>query len=199
MKKILLFLSLLVAMSLFAGCGISNDKGKKIENITREETASVQKEDAKSDEEVKTEEPQKDEYKKEDASAASSKSLNEIRTEIINALSVQNALELDASAMTNLYGINSAHIVEAAGFVVMEGTFPHEAVMIKAKDNAAAAEVERLLKVKHQSFLEQAKGYDAQNYALAQKCKVERNGSYVSMFLTPDFEAMKNVYGEYIK
>ena len=108
-------------------------------------------------------------------------------------------MDLDAGAISSLYGIESGDMVQAVGFVVMEGTFPHEAIMVEAKNAEAAARVENLLKVKHTSFVEQSKGYDAENYALAQKCKVVRNGNYISMFLTPDYETMQAVFKKYIK
>ena len=108
-------------------------------------------------------------------------------------------MDLDADAISSLYGIETSDMVQAVGFVVMEGTFPHEAVMVEAKNADAAVRVETLLKAKHTSFVEQSRGYDAENYALAQKCKVVRNGNYISMFLTPDYEDMRAVYKKYIK
>ena len=48
-------------------------------------------------------------------------------------------------------------------------------------------------------LIAQSKGYDAKTYALAQKCKVERNGSFVSLFLSPDCEQIKGIYNKYIK
>ena len=203
MKKLILVVAVCLALSLFAGCKEEKTKDKKIENITREETiendapVSGEEDVEKSPQDEK--EPEKEPEDEIDEKApVTHKTLADIRAEIINAVSASESLELDATAMSNLYGINPGNISDAAGFVVMEGTFPHEVVMIKAKDASAAAEVERLLKAKHQSFVEQSKGYDPQNYALAQKCKVEKNGNYVSMFLTPDFETMKSIYRKYI-
>ena len=106
-------------------------------------------------------------------------------------------MDLDASAICSLYGIDASDVKDAAGFVVMAGTFPHEVVMVEAKDEAAAQRAEELLKAKHSAFVEQSKGYDAENYALAQKCKVERKGNRISMFLSPDYAVMNSVYYKY--
>lgn len=204
MKKLILILAAIMVLA-FAGCGEDKTNNKKIENITREETQKVENVQAPSDTEeqppAEEEEPEQDskqetEIKTEKPSA---KSLADIRSEIKGAVSASGAMDLDLDAISGLYGINASDMVQAVGFVVMEGTFPHEAVMVEAKDSAAANNVERLLNAKHESFVAQSKGYDPENYALAQKCKVERNGNYISMFLTPDFEAMKAVYTKYIK
>ncbi len=200
MKKPAFLLAVILMFAfVFAGCG--EDKPKEIENITREEktekeekVTAPENEAEKEAEEEPEEEPQKEEEPK-----AETKTLAQISAEIESAVSASGALDLDASAISSLYGAEMGDMVQAVGFVVMEGTFPHEAVMVEAKDSAAASRVEALLKAKHVSFTEQSKGYDAENYALAQKCKVERRGNHISMFLTPDFEAMRAIYTKYIK
>lgn len=216
MKKLIL---LLAAIMVFAFAGCAEDKPKEIENITREKkeqsstgTSNGKKENdigkkKSSKTEEKSSENEKDsqednspnEEESEQESEQPTKTLAQIQTEIKSAVSATGAMDLDADAISSLYGIETNDMVQAVGFVVMEGTFPHEAVMVEAKNVDAATRVETLLKAKHTSFVEQSKGYDATNYALAQKCKVVRNGNYISMFLTPDYEDMRAVYKKYIK
>ena len=196
MKKLILLLAAIMVFTL-TGCGEDNKpKEKEIENITREEKEAPKKETPIEEETPENEESSEEENKGEEEPT---KTLAQIQAEIKSSLSVSGAMDLDAGAISSLYGIESGDMAQATGFVVMEGTFPHEAVMVEAKNADAAQRVENLLKVKHTSFVEQSKGYDAENYALAQKCKVVRNGNYISMFLTPDYEAMQTVYKKYIK
>lgn len=199
MKKSLLLLALVLMLAfVFAGCG--EDKPKEIENITRQEKkVTEEKETAPEAEGEKESKEEPEEPQKEEEPKTETKTLAQINAEIKSAVSASGALDLDASAISSLYGAEMGDMVQAVGFVVMEGTFPHEAVMVEAKDSAAASRVEALLKAKHSSFTEQSKGYDAENYALAQKCRVERRGNHISMFLTPDFEAMRAIYTKYIK
>ena len=206
MKKLILLLVAIMVFT-FAGCTEDKPKEKEIENITREkeaqpkeEASEIEKEPSEEKEDSQEEEKEeKKEEEKKEAPAVETKTLAQIQAEIKTAVSASGAMDLDAGAISSLYGIESGDMVQAVGFVVMEGTFPHEAIMVEAKNAEAAARVENLLKVKHTSFVEQSKGYDAENYALAQKCKVVRNGNYISMFLTPDYETMQAVFKKYIK
>ena len=211
MKKLILLLVAIMVFT-FAGCTEDKPKEKEIENITREKEAqpkkeaseaekesSEEKEDSREEEKEEEKKEEKKEEEKKEEPAVETKTLAQIQAEIKTAVSASGAMDLDAGAISSLYGIESGDMVQAVGFVVMEGTFPHEAIMVEAKNAEAAARVENLLKVKHTSFVEQSKGYDAENYALAQKCKVVRNGNYISMFLTPDYETMQAVFKKYIK
>lgn len=128
-----------------------------------------------------------------------SKSLEDIRNEIISSIGAEDAAPLDADSASAIYGVDTADISQAAGFVVMAGTFPHEIIMIQAVSEEAASEVAELFETKLDAFTQQSKGYDAHNYALAQKCKVERNGNFVALFLSPDCEKIKGIYSKYIK
>lgn len=201
MKKILMILAIVLILALSVS-GCKDKEEKKIENITRTEEKQKQEEEIPREEEKQPEEEEeKTEEKKEETFekpvSKPSASLPEILGEIKNAVNSDGAMDLDASAICSLYGIDASDVKDAAGFVVMAGTFPHEVVMVEAKDEAAAQRAEELLKAKHSAFVEQSKGYDAENYALAQKCKVERKGNRISMFLSPDYAVMNSVYYKY--
>lgn len=201
MKKILMILAIVLILALSVS-GCKDKEEKKIENITRTEEKQKQEEEVPQEEEKQPEEEEeKTEEKKEETFekpvSKPSASLPEILGEIKNAVNSDGAMDLDASAICSLYGIDASDVKDAAGFVVMAGTFPHEVVMVEAKDEAAAQRAEELLKAKHSAFVEQSKGYDAENYALAQKCKVERRGNRISMFLSPDYAVMNSVYYKY--
>ena len=208
MKKTLLIAAIILALIVAAGCGNGKQNAEKqIEDITREETKS-NTDTADTTDETPVETPEETEEQNEPEEEQPDKSATETKTqaslvtilvEIKSTVSAEDAMDLDAQAISSLYSIDEGDIAQAAGFVVMAGTFPHEVVMVEAKDSAAADRVEKLLKAKHEAFVQQSKGYDAANYALAQKCKVERYGTHISMFLTPDFETMKSVYVKYIK
>ena len=195
MKKTLFMTAVIFALLLSAGCGKSNG-GKTVENITRdtvettEETKTGENQESTENAEIQNEKTNE---------TSDSVVLADVLSEIKTKVSADGALDFDASSMNSLYGIDVNDISQSAGFVVMAGTFPHEVVMVEAKDEDAADRIEEKLNVKYESFVVQSKGYDAENYALACKCKVERKGNHISMFLSPDFETMTAIYSEYVK
>lgn len=175
----------------------NKEENKEISKETEKEEAKNPSEEETKD--IKEEEaPKKKEEEAPLEASAPSVNLNSVRSEIKSRVGASDAMDLDINAICSLYGIDASGVKDASGFVVMAGTFPHEVVMVEAKDAASASGIEAMLKVKHDSFVEQSKGYDAENYALAQKCKVERRGNHLAMFLSPDFEAMTSVYSKYI-
>lgn len=212
MKKIIFIMCLVLTVAVaFTACGESEEK--KIETITREAEKEISEEkeivnkeqeaalESKAEEEKAADKEDKEDEKQESEKAPAaekiSASLSVICDEIKKTVKADGAMDLDAGAVSGLYGIDAGDIKDAAGFVVMAGTFPHEVIMVDAPDEQAAMRVESLLKVKHTSFVEQSKGYDAENYALAQKCRVDRNGTRISMFLSPDYAVMNSIIAKY--
>ncbi len=199
-----MILALAFALS---GCSDKEEPKKAPESISRneetKEPTKTDKDDADAKPDTQTpsveEKTDKADEPASDETTTPGKTLTEIKSIIMASIGASGAVEMDAEAMSSIYGFDTAHIAEAAGFVLMEGTFPHEVIMVKGKDASCASALESLLKVKLESFVEQSKGYDPENYALAQKCKVEKNGNYVALFLSPDCEQIKSVYEKYIK
>ena len=189
MKKITKLMIIAAAFILiFTGCSGTKDT-KEIESVTREETAPADSSKVETSEE-----------KEAPAGDASDSEVNlaDINKEIIETLGVKDELQLNENSAKALYGIEAADMKQCVGFSVMSGTFPHEVVMIEAKDDAAAKRIEEAFNSKIEAFTQQSKNYDAANYALAQKCEVQKNGNFYAMFLSPDFEAIKAVYDKYI-
>jgi len=44
----------------------------------------------------------------------------------------------------------------------------------------------------------QSKSYDAENYKLAQQCKVSVKGNFVTLFLSPDHAQIQTILDKYI-
>ena len=102
-------------------------------------------------------------------------------------------MEVSSSRLLDLYGIQESDLAQSASFVTMSGTFPHEIVMTEAKDAAAASRIANSLQNRLNEVLNQSETYDAETYALAQKCSVDTDGLVVSLLLTPDRDAMRKI------
>lgn len=210
---------LLAAGMIISGCGknVPVSRNEETEDISRpaeeksdEEAAPPQEENgAESMDEAEAEaaevhnqpaENRESTKDNEDALPSSARvDLQSVRSEIVSECSIEDPLMLEAAALENLYAINAADVKQAAGFATMSGTFPHEVVMVEAADDEAAARVAELLQKRLDEVLNQAKSYDAQNYALAQECSVMKSGSYAALFLSPEHEAIAEVYCRFVK
>ena len=124
--------------------------------------------------------------------------LGALKDKMISELSIENANSIDADALMGLYGISADDIEQSACFTTMSGAFPDEVVMIKTKDADAFDIVYEKLSARVDEVKVQSQNYDAENYALAQKCEIVSSGNYVAMFLSPDYDEMVKLFNEAI-
>lgn len=216
-KNICIIAAVLAVGMCFTACSKKSDEDKKeIETVTKqtkipgkEEEAEVKDEvvadvnkddtDAETPETPSAPEASAAEENTLSSHAASDVDLSQVRSAILQKEGIEDAMLLDADAMSGLYGIDLSQIKQAAGFVTMSGTFPHEIIMIEAVNVQSAASIEAALNTKLSEVMNQARSYDAENYALAQKCKVSKKGNFVSLFLSPKQAEINTVYGGYVK
>ena len=76
----------------------------------------------------------------------------------------------------------------------MGGTFPDEVLMIEAPDSDAAKRVEEKLQSRLSQVMTQSKNYDAENYALLQKCAVKKSGNYVTLFISAKYAELQALF-----
>lgn len=117
-----------------------------------------------------------------------------LRTNMISTFGAEDPIEFESDVLLDLYGIASEDVEESACYMTMDGVFPQEIVMIKATNADALARISAALEKRIAEVKIQSESYDPENYALAQKCKVETKGLYVTMFLSPHFEEMTSMF-----
>lgn len=125
---------------------------------------------------------------------AVTKDLTAIKGSILSQLEIADAMNLPAERLLDLYGIEAAQIKSSACFITMGGAFPDEIVMVEAVDAAAAKEVTQKLEARLADVKNQAQNYDAESYALLEKCKVTTTGTYVTLFISAKSEAMQSIF-----
>ena len=123
--------------------------------------------------------------------------LEEVRTKIVDDLAISDPTLLSSTDLLDLYGIQEADVKQSACFVTMSGIFPDEALMVEAVDFAAAQRIQEKMENRLKEVKNQSQSYDAENYALAQKCTVETNGNYIALFLSAKYEDMQTIYHSY--
>lgn len=125
-------------------------------------------------------------------------SLTDVREEILTELKIEDSMPIETESLNSLYGIDSALVKQSASFVTMSGTFPHEVIMVEATDKEAVKTLEEALGKKLAEVMVQSKSYDAENYKLAQQCKVSVKGNFVTLFLSPDHAQIQTILDKYI-
>ncbi len=124
---------------------------------------------------------------------ASSVSLAGVKEGIISALGITEYTDVEPGRLFDLYGIEESDFTQSEAFVMMSGTFPHEAVMIEAVDEAAAGRIAEKLQNRLDEVCNQYKDYDAESYDMAKACSVDTAGLVVSLFLSPDHVEMSKI------
>lgn len=117
-----------------------------------------------------------------------------LRTKMMADFEGVDPVPFEGDMLLDLYGIKAEDVAESACYMTMDGVFPQEIVMIKASSEEAAARVAAALEKRIEEVKIQSANYDPDNYALAQKCKVATRGVYVTMFLSPHFDAMTELF-----
>ena len=102
--------------------------------------------------------------------------------------------EVTNGASGYLYGIAEEDIDSVACYTTMDGAFPEEVVMVKAKDGEALKRIEEKMNNRIAEVKVQSQSYDAENYAIAQKSEVQKNGNYIAMFLSPDYDSLVEIF-----
>lgn len=206
-KKVTVMIASLFLALNFASCGDKADDSTKVKE-TEDLSRPAQSESVETKTEVQTENKNEDIAKKEtevetdekaESKADSNVNLSDVRKAMLDECSITDSMMLETDALTRLYGVDASKVKQSASFVTMSGTFPHEIIMIEVTDAASGDSIEALLQNRLSEVLVQSKSYDAKNYALAQQCKVIRNGNHLALFLSPEHEKMTNVYNGYIK
>lgn len=117
-----------------------------------------------------------------------------VKEQIISQLNIEGAMDLASERLLALYGIEAADIASSACYVTMDGVFPDEIVMIEAVDADAAKRVEEKLQTRLEEIKVQSQSYDPENYAVAQECKVLKEGNVVALFMSPKHAEMEEIF-----
>lgn len=117
-----------------------------------------------------------------------------VKSTIIEDLEIADPLDLPAERLQDLYGIAPETVKTAACFITMGGAFPDEIVMVEAVDAAAAKEITEKLEARLADVKNQAQNYDADSFALLEKCKVASTGVYVTLFISALSSEMQSIF-----
>ena len=187
MKRILsVTAALLLLMLALAGCGNSQEAAEPAE--TAEAADTVETAEPAEAETAEASEPAAE-------TAADASGLAALADQMIAEAGITDAIPVSAQALASVYGLDPAQIADAAGYnASANGAFPQEIILVKAVDEDAAGSVAMAFINRLSDIASQAESYDPDSYALAQKCSVITQGSYVGLFFSDKYEQLAELF-----
>lgn len=122
--------------------------------------------------------------------------INSVKNSIIEKAELNDPLEIDAERLCELYDIDPSDVSEAVCITTLDGTFPDEAIIIKAVNEDAKLRITGKLSAHLDDVKVQSQNYDAENYALAQECKIIEKGNYLALFISAKHAQMEKIFEE---
>ena len=183
MKKLLLFA--MTAVLAFSVCACSGEKKDSASGNTQSQ-AAVSADDVSADEES-TADDVSETASPADLGAAFEKV--KVQVELPEEMS-------DFSAKERVLGITEDEIEEFAGGVCTDGVKQDQIIYVKAKDESNVADIQEKLQNNLDSIHNVIEKYDPKQKANIENAKVETNGLYVSLVISPDAEAIKSIFSE---
>jgi len=110
----------------------------------------------------------------------------------------EEMMALTEEDLTDVYGIDPADVGQFAAAIHDSGIKADEIVLVQAVDEEAAGRVQAALEGRFQDKLNELEGYLPEEYAVAAACKVEADGLFVAMIVSPDAEALTGLWQEAI-
>ncbi len=92
-----------------------------------------------------------------------------------------------------LYGVKEEQFTKYAAYI-SNSKDADEIAIFEAVDSGSAKKIEKRLKLRRSAKLSETKTALPDEYKKIKKCKVLRNGKYVALIVSADYEGMKDIY-----
>ena len=120
--------------------------------------------------------------------------VQEAMAALLEKAPINDSLTLSEADMLDFYGIPAEDMADFAAVTSSMGLTAEEIVLVKAADEVAAQETEAHLKDRLEARKSEFKDYLPDQYDILTKCRVERDGLYVAMILSPQAEELQSLY-----
>lgn len=121
-----------------------------------------------------------------------------VMADMLEQYPIQDGMELSESDLLNFYGIQAEQVDDFAAALAADGITANEIVLIKAKDEDSAAEVETKLQNRLDARRNELNGYQPDQYEIVEKSEVKRDGVYVRLIISPQQDALVELYNGYL-
>ena len=132
-------------------------------------------------------------------SAVEAVNVKEVYQKITESVAMpEETVELTADDLADYYGIEADKAAEFAAVQDACG-YKDEIVIVKAADEASAAEIAELLSEHIEYQKNSMKNYDPAQYDILGSSEVITNGVYVAMFISAEQSTMAEIYNGFFK
>ena len=190
MKKILLGLIAGAMIITLCACSDSDKKQSKSEDSASSTVSAAA--DSKTEDESKADEI------KTDASAAEGESqLKTIYEKVKAEVKLPEEMsDFSAKRLERVLGVTEEQMEDFAGGICTDGVKQDQIIYIKAKSEDNVKDIQEKLQNNWDAIYNVIQNYDPKQKANIENAKVETNGLYVSLVISPDAEAIKSIFSE---
>lgn len=105
-------------------------------------------------------------------------------------------MDLDESDLMSYYGIEASQVKQFAVYIDSTGIKGDEIILIEGADADAAKSIKEKIDARYQEKENTMKTYQPEEYAVLKKSKVEQNGNYISLIVSPQGDDLKEIYNK---
>lgn len=103
-------------------------------------------------------------------------------------------IRMDENTMLNFCGIQAADCVQVVAAICADGLITDEVWLIEAKDEAALDRLKTLAENRLQAKGEESITYSPEQYEVVQKAQLLTNGLYMALIVSPDVDALAEIF-----
>lgn len=197
MKK--LFLGLIVGAMIISLCACSNSgKTESKAEDTQSSAAAVTDDSAADASQTDTSEGGESAA---DASSADSEEseLKTIYAKVKKEVTLPEEMsDFTEKRLERVLGVTSEQMEDFAGGICTDGVKQDQIIYIKAKTDADVADIQEKLQNNWEAIYNVIQNYDPKQKANIENAKVETNGMYVSLVISPDADQIKKIFSDNI-
>lgn len=197
MKK--LFLGLIAGAMIISLCACSNSgKTESKAEDTQSSAAAVTDDSAADASQTDTSEGGESAA---DASSADSEEseLKTIYAKVKKEVTLPEEMsDFTEKRLERVLGVTSEQMEDFAGGICTDGVKQDQIIYIKAKTDADVADIQEKLQNNWEAIYNVIQNYDPKQKANIEKAKVETNGMYVSLVISPDADQIKKIFSDNI-
>lgn len=125
--------------------------------------------------------------------------LKAVMSDMKGVLTNKEMMDLGEDSLMTNYGVEKDWVKQFAIYIDTTGTKGDEIILLEGKDKESAQKIKTQIDLRYSQKESEMKGYLPEEYALLQKCKVNVTGNYVSLIVSPQYEALQKIYNEALK